>query len=43
VPFLARHPEFSADAACERHLFSFNPRGWLKRLPGGLAKSGGGA
>lgn len=43
VPFLAQHPEFSADAACERHLFSFNPRGWLKRLPDGLDKRGGGA
>ncbi|MBM3346743.1 MAG: cephalosporin hydroxylase [Betaproteobacteria bacterium] len=43
VPFLERHPEFGADPACERHLFSFNPRGWLKRLPAGADRGGGGA
>lgn len=33
MPFLDLHPEFVIDPSCERHLFSFNPRGWLKRLP----------
>lgn len=43
VPFLDAHPEFVVDAGCERHLFSFNPRGWLKRIdPGAAARSGPG-
>lgn len=40
LPFLDAHPEFAVDLACERHLFSFNPRGWLKRLPDAATQAG---
>lgn len=31
--FLARHPEFEVDASRERYLMTYNPRGFLRRLP----------
>ena len=30
--FLAGHPEFAHDAAMDKFLVSFNPRGYLKRI-----------
>ncbi len=29
--WLTAHPEFEPDPACERHLLTFNPGGWLQR------------
>ena len=31
--FLARHPEFEHDAAMDKFLLTFNPRGYLRRKP----------
>jgi cephalosporin hydroxylase len=31
-PFLAAHPEFVPDPACERFGMTFNPGGWLRRV-----------
>jgi cephalosporin hydroxylase len=31
--FLQRHPEFSQDRSREKFLFTFNPRGFLRRVP----------
>lgn len=33
--FLGSHPEFVADLSCQRHLLTFNPHGWLKRVSRG--------
>jgi cephalosporin hydroxylase len=33
VEFLAAHPEFANDAGREKHLLTFNPRGYLRRSP----------
>ena len=30
--FLSTHPEFMIDITCERHLISFNPGGYLKKI-----------
>ena len=30
--FLASNPDFERDTACERHLLTFFPSGWLKRV-----------
>lgn len=30
--FIAEDTRFQADPECERHLLTFNPRGWLKRI-----------
>jgi len=30
--FLAANTEFVVDEACQRHLLTYNPRGWLKRI-----------
>lgn len=32
--FLGSHPEFAADETREKYFFTFNPRGYLRRLPG---------
>ena len=32
--FLASHPEFEVDPSREKFLLTFNPRGYLRRLPG---------
>jgi cephalosporin hydroxylase len=33
--FLRTHPEFEPDASREKFLFTFNPRGYLRKRPGG--------
>ena len=30
--WLPRHPEFQPEILCERHLLSFSPSGWLRRV-----------
>jgi cephalosporin hydroxylase len=35
VEFLADHPEFANDPSREKHLLTFNPRGYLRRKGGG--------